>query len=641
MSFRTRLTTFFVVIVVLPMFAVGALVFRLIGDSQQGKADARSAGLATAAASLYLSQSGQARTNAETIARDLANVPTGQIPARVRALQDATGLVRIEVRRGSRILAASGSASAIAPGSASLRPPAGPPLSVTVSTLSAGDLVRELTAAPGAAVLVAQGRRILAASLSRRALPVSLPGQGGVTIAGTGYDEFTQGLPGFGARRVRLTTLSATSAGSGSVATSRAVAIVAIGGFLLLAFAFAVLSARALEHQLRRFLDAARRLAGGDFSAPVPVEGDDEFAALGQEFNRMSSQLEQRLEELSQERARLRESLVRIGQTFASNLDRRRLLELALRTGLDAVDATAGRITVRALPEEGLSEVVREGPVADHAQALVEAERAVLAASPAPSGAPAVGESEGAGGAIALTLGWLGPSGRVRGVMTLVRPAGRFADEDRALLSSLAAQTTLALENVELHYQVRRQAVTDELTGLANHGRFQDMLSAAIEQARRYRHPVALIMVDVDNFKSVNDTFGHQQGDLVLRQIADVLRENSRDADTPARYGGEEMALVLPHTDLDGSYAIAERVRSAIEALRVGRLDGQGVLRVTASLGVAATEGELDQAELIADADAALYRAKHSGKNRTEQAPVRASASGPEGPQASPAPSKV
>src|SRR5205085_2507288 len=156
-------------------------------------------------------------------------------------------------------------------------------------------------------------------------------------------------------------------------------------------------------------------------------------------------------------------------------------------------------------------------------------------------------------------------------------------------------QATLALENVELHVQVSRQAVTDELTGLANHGRFQDLLSAEMEQVRRYHHPVGLIMLDIDDFKSVNDRYGHQQGDVVLSHVARVLRDSSREADTPARYGGEEMALVLPHTGLEGSYAIAERIRSAIADLRIPRLDQQGVLRITASLGVAASsDGEKD-----------------------------------------------
>jgi diguanylate cyclase (GGDEF)-like protein len=107
--------------------------------------------------------------------------------------------------------------------------------------------------------------------------------------------------------------------------------------------------------------------------------------------------------------------------------------------------------------------------------------------------------------------------------------------------------------------------------------------------------------------------------DVVLSHVARVLRDNSREVDVPARYGGEEMALVLPHTELEGAYAIGERVRAAIEALRIPRLDGPGALRVTASVGVSAsTDG--DKAALIADADAALYAAKRQGKNRTVRA---------------------
>jgi len=126
-------------------------------------------------------------------------------------------------------------------------------------------------------------------------------------------------------------------------------------------------------------------------------------------------------------------------------------------------------------------------------------------------------------------------------------------------------------------------------------------------------------MLDLDNFKFVNDVFGHQQGDLVLRRVADALRETSRDVDLAARYGGEEMALVLPHTDLEGAYEMAERARTAIAALTVPKLEGERTLQITASVGVAASsEGNKD--ELIAAADDALYMAKHAGKNRTVRA---------------------
>jgi len=171
--------------------------------------------------------------------------------------------------------------------------------------------------------------------------------------------------------------------------------------------------------------------------------------------------------------------------------------------------------------------------------------------------------------------------------------------------------------------QVSRQAVTDELTGLANHGRFQELLGAEMERVRRYHHPIGLIMLDIDDFKSINDTHGHQQGDVVLKRVARVVADSSRDADVPARYGGEEMALILPHTDLEGAYAIAERVRGAVEGLRIPRMDDQGVLRISASLGVAATTDGFKDA-LIADADGALYEAKRSGKNRTARAKIRA-----------------
>ncbi len=118
------------------------------------------------------------------------------------------------------------------------------------------------------------------------------------------------------------------------------------------------------------------------------------------------------------------------------------------------------------------------------------------------------------------------------------------------------------MENVGLHETVQRQAVTDELTGLFNHRRFQEFLDAEVERARRFPdQPVGLILLDLDDFKSVNDTYGHQQGDLVLREVSRVLQETSREIDAPSRYGGEELAVVLPGTDLEGAYDMAERVR--------------------------------------------------------------------------------
>lgn len=623
MSFRTRLTTFFVLIVVIPMVTVGFLVFVLIGDSQRAKSDARANGLATAARSLYIEQSHRASRDAQMVARligeRLLEAP-GQpglrsLRATVRAVVGQLGLARVTVSLGTRTVADFGDPSAIAPGQAALSTGRSKPvLAITVSELTAAEYIRDLSG-PGVALVVREGSRTLAATY---ASPLRLPSSrtGTAMIGGTSYRTVTESLPGFGSP-VKVTILSSTAT-TGELTGSRVLAAGFIATVLLFAFGFSVLASRALQGQVSRFLQAARRLAGGDFSSPIQIDGRDEFAELGQEFNNMSSQLAHRLEELSLERARLREAIHRIGQTFASNLDRPALLELALKTAVDAVQASAGRVSARALPQEPLSEAVREGSLDGLEAHILQAERAALSGD-------GLGESAGEGiEALSVTMSPVEPGGRTHGLITVVSRGRRFTEDDREVLRSLAGQASLALENVDLHLQVSRQAVTDELTGLANHGRFQELLSTEVEQVRRYHTPLGLIMLDIDNFKSINDTFGHQQGDMVLKRVARVLSDSSRETDFPARYGGEEMALILPHTDLEGAYAIAERIRTAIEAARVPRIDGDGVLYVTASLGVAAST-DCTKAELIADADAALYEAKRTGKNRTVIAPARAS----------------
>ncbi len=620
MSFRTRLTSFFVLIVVVPMIAVGVLVFRLIGDSAQGKADARASGLASAAASLYETHAAAARADARTIAQGLGSATTTDLRVRLSALASQTGLNRITVTRGHAVIADVGDRSSVAPGSAKLERGGRGSITVTASTLTAPQFARDLTGASGVRVVVRQGGRTLAAAPSGP-VPGQLPRTGAVKLGAVSYQAVTQSFPGFGGRPVKVTVLSDRSLTASSVSTSRLVAAGFIAAFLLLAFAFSVLASRALQGQISRFLEAARRLGGGDFSATIPTEGHDDFAALGAEFNSMSTQLAHRVDELSQERARLRESIRRIGQTFASNLDRPALLELALKTAMDAVQADRGRLSVRSADDQPLAEAALVGSLAGAEQQVYEAERAALRGD-------ALGEAAAEISVMSVALGSGQPGERPHALITVARAGQAFSDDDRELLRSLAAQTTLAVENVELHYQVRRQAVTDELTGLSNHGSFQDRLAAEVDQVRRYHHQVGLIMLDLDNFKAVNDTYGHQQGDIVLKHVARVLRDTSRDADSPARYGGEELALILPHTDLEGSYAIAERLRTAIEALRIPGPNGHDPLRVTASLGVAASS-EGDKDALVADADAALYAAKRQGKNRTVRAHSQTANVGP------------
>jgi diguanylate cyclase (GGDEF)-like protein len=163
--------------------------------------------------------------------------------------------------------------------------------------------------------------------------------------------------------------------------------------------------------------------------------------------------------------------------------------------------------------------------------------------------------------------------------------------------------------------RVASQAKTDSLTGLANRWAFDEELALEWRRAERVGDPLGLILLDIDNFKSINDTYGHQVGDSVLRHVGEVLAGSVRQVDLAARYGGEEFGVIVPEADLTGAIELAERLRTVLAAEQIALPDG-GVLSVTASFG-AAVKGDLAGGEqLVAAADEALYEAKRSGKNR-------------------------
>ena len=163
---------------------------------------------------------------------------------------------------------------------------------------------------------------------------------------------------------------------------------------------------------------------------------------------------------------------------------------------------------------------------------------------------------------------------------------------------------------------LRRLASTDELTGVANRRWFTAMAGRELDRARRFSHGLALLMIDIDHFKRVNDTYGHGAGDEVLRRFARTLEGNLRSIDLLGRMGGEEFAVMLPETAAEPALHTAERLRTAISALDVTLEDGK-VLKVTASVGVAVDTGSSETLDrLMARADGALYAAKEQGRDR-------------------------
>jgi len=203
----------------------------------------------------------------------------------------------------------------------------------------------------------------------------------------------------------------------------------------------------------------------------------------------------------------------------------------------------------------------------------------------------------------------------VAGLLLLMGVPDERGDDGHDTLIILATQTAIALRNADLHERALAQASEDGLTGLPNHRAFQTRLEEEVARARHGGRPLALMMVDLDDFRTVNNTYGHQAGDTTLVAIATALRAGVRGADVAARYGGDEFAVLLPETGMDEAYEVAERVRAAIAALDLTEL---GVsIRLGASVGVAALPlHAMTREDLVHAADQAAYAAKHQGKGR-------------------------
>ncbi|NDV20281.1 diguanylate cyclase [Pseudodesulfovibrio sp. JC047] len=197
----------------------------------------------------------------------------------------------------------------------------------------------------------------------------------------------------------------------------------------------------------------------------------------------------------------------------------------------------------------------------------------------------------------------------------LCEPGYRLGKDQVETFRSAVNHIGLALRNALTFKEVQRRADHDGLTRLFNRHTFEERLVYEIKRRRRYNHDLSLLMVDLDHFKQINDSYGHKAGDLVLQKIGDILTTSFRTTDLAARYGGEEFVVLLPHTSEEAAWKLAERVRSIIEACNF-HFDGHD-FTITASIGVASVEGGAltTNDDLVIKADKALYQAKNNGRN--------------------------
>jgi diguanylate cyclase (GGDEF)-like protein len=210
-------------------------------------------------------------------------------------------------------------------------------------------------------------------------------------------------------------------------------------------------------------------------------------------------------------------------------------------------------------------------------------------------------------------------SGQLMGAFELYLQSSRELKEDQVeLLNGVAAQAAMATSHAQLFQAQEESALTDELTKLPNRRHLAQRFLEEMQRARRHHKGMAFLMIDIDHFKHVNDTYGHLQGDAVLAELARILVAGKRESDVGARYGGEEFGLILSETNQTGAMTLAERIRAKVESATF-----PGGLKVTISIGVAATEDESMFTSLIEKADQALYAAKQAGRNAVRVADMR------------------
>jgi diguanylate cyclase (GGDEF)-like protein len=386
---------------------------------------------------------------------------------------------------------------------------------------------------------------------------------------------------------------------------------------LAIGFGSPLLINRQIIRPIGRMRDLATRLGAGDLYVRAPVDSDDEVGDLAAAFNRMATDLESRTREMR--------ALGELGDHLQACMTVDEACQVLLPSARLLFPDESGCVFVFAPSRDVLEPVVAWGnapapsPFApDECWAV---RRGRLQAATAGSFGP---RCEHASEEVESLCCPMSAQGEMLGVLHLqlasegiVSVEGPVEEKQRVALS-VADQFALALANLRLRETLRGLSIRDPLTGLFNRRYLEESLDRELRRAQRRSLPVAVLMLDVDHFKRFNDTFGHEAGDLVLKEVATILKSNSRAEDIACRYGGEEFTLILPEMTLENAKGKAQQLNAAVRQLRV--LQGQQFLgSVTISVGVAIfpTDGSNGR-DVLHAADAALYRAKQCGRDRVE-----------------------
>jgi diguanylate cyclase (GGDEF)-like protein len=316
--------------------------------------------------------------------------------------------------------------------------------------------------------------------------------------------------------------------------------------------------------------------------------------------------LQERIENLVEARAQMKRQIELFGEALANATEIEEMLQAVCALAMESTGATHARFWT--IDDDGRFEHSACLGLRPDDREPAGLERAVTVQNRAI-------RSQG-------TPNWLVVPARtgeqITGLLTLVSINGEFEDDDVRIAERLGVQAAVALDNARMHEQLRLQATRDGLTGLPNHRSLQDALGKGLDEAYTRGMPLGIALLDIDNFKRINDTYGHGIGDEAIKALARVLDHGIGEMGMAARLGGEEFVVVMPGCDADASVRIADRLREDVTYIEVPLEDGS-MLTFTVSIGVANVDQNptpVDNTEMLHQADTGLYNAKRTGKNK-------------------------
>lgn len=425
---------------------------------------------------------------------------------------------------------------------------------------------------------------------------------------------------------------------------------------ILIAVSIALLFSQSIALPIMQVTKGANELASGKYDVRIDVRNTDEVGQLAENFNQMAERLSGKIQELKeaydelQEKARLIEStnvdldrkvfeisiLYKIGQMMSNiGIDLDRLLDVIIDKAIEAADAKRGSLMLldetqsflelkkvrvwdenqnRTISVEDFKQNIKIKPGEGVAGRVLQTGEMLIINDPE-SNQDFKRYKEDPSNVEKLCCVPLNVKNVTFGVINIVNKKDNedFDEKDTELLKTMANQAALALENTKLF----KLSITDGLTGLFMVRHFKIKLNEEVKRARRYEKIFSIVFFDIDHFKKFNDTYGHQVGDQVLIQVAQIFKSSLREElDISARYGGEEMIALLPETSADNAFKVAERLRKKIDGYAFEGFEEP--LHVTISVGIAEFPlHDNDPEKLIKKADTALYECKNRGRNTT------------------------